>query len=474
MKNLVHSLIFLFALHSFSSFAQYTDIGGERFDTTLTKTWDNGNWVIESRSFNDYNTDCNINSTTIQSRENNAWMNSSRSTYTYLPSKKVNQSFSYFWDDPDWVLIGRTTNTYNASLQLIKDLTEVNVNDIWMGQSQNIYTYDGNGYLITEVTQTWDGALFQNSNRTDYRNNSGGMVTDERAQNWNGTTWINNDSTHYEYNGTMGVSSSISFVWNVNVWVNSDRSTGTYVNNFLTQVIDEEWINNAWRNSDKTTLKYDGNGRIISLLDQIWDVPAQNWVNVFLDEFSYTSECSALPLTLLQFNANVKSGDVFLQWETTNEINTSGFTIQKSTDGITFKSIGTVPSTGGKFINKYFYKDRLGNDQAGILYYRLLMNDIDGKSTISDVEKVKVNPAENITLFPNPVKDQLNFVLPASVYHTNVRILNQSGSTVINHEFENITEGVRNSIDVSVLQKGLYILQINNGKTIVIKKFMKQ
>ena len=474
MKNLLHGLSFFFILFPFSSYAQFPQMGNQKFDTTIVKTWDNGTWVNQSRSFNTYSTDCILNSTTFQSWQNSAWLNSTQMTFTYLPSKKVSQTLLYSWTDPSWVLFGRKTNTYNAALQLTKDLTELYFSNIWMGSSQNFYTYDGNGYLITQIVQSWNGTQFQNSTRTDYTNAAGGLIISDRTQSWSGSAWVNKDSSHYEYNGKNQITSSISFNWAVNQWVNSDRSTYTYVNNLLTQELDQNWINNAWVNTGRITLTYDNFERLKSLLEQTWDVPTQNWINSSLEEFSYTASCGALPLTLISFDADVKSGDVHLQWKTTNEINTSGFMIQKSTDAVHFNTIGNVPSTGGKTINQYSFEDIILNDQTGILYYRLLMKDIDGKSTLSDIKRVDINSRGSLAFFPNPVKDQIIFVLPKTLLNADVRIINQSGSPVLIQKFGNITGGTRNTIDVSVLPKGMYMIQISDGNTISTKKFLKE
>src|SRR5690606_14586668 len=106
---------------------------------------------------------------------------------------------------------------------------------------------------------------------------------------WSGTSWENQDSTQYTYNSQSQITSSISFDWIGNQWVNSSRSTGTYVNNLLTQVIDEEWIDNAWVKSTRQTITYDSQQRIVSLLEQNWDVASQNWLNQILNEVGYTS-----------------------------------------------------------------------------------------------------------------------------------------------------------------------------------------
>lgn len=474
MKKLLHGLVFMSVFYSFSIFAQSPDMGIGKFDTITSKTWENDNWVTVSRLYNNYNLDCNISTSTSQTRLNNAWNNASRSTYTYLPSKKVDQSFSYFWDDPNWVLIGRTTNTYNLQLQLTKELSESYVGSTWMGRNQNLLDYDANGYLSEELSQTWIVDQFQNSYKTNYVNTAGGLVVSERTQNWAGASWQNQDSTYYTYNGMNQIKMAMYYDWIENQWVNTSRSTGTYVNNLLTQILDEDWVNNDWVNAYRESMTYDGVGRLITQLSQNWDADNQIWVNELLNEISYTSECGALPLTLLNFEASNSSGEIDLEWKTTNEINTSRFEIERSTDGIEFKTIGTVQAKGGQLINNYSYQDKIESGAYSVLYYRLRMKDSDGKFSLSNVAKVNVDTRGKLSLFPNPVRNQLIFTTGVSMKNVGISITGQDGKTVFNQRMGDIQEGTKNTIDVSNLPAGVYILRIIDNSRVVSKTFLKQ
>ncbi len=82
-----------------------------------------------------------------------------------------------------------------------------------------------------------------------------------------------------------------------------------------------------------------------------------------------------------------------LQWETSFEEETDLFIVEKSTDGISFKNIGTVEATGNSNDeNAYRFMDTgLGVAKS---YYRLKVVDTDGTSSYSQVatiNKVKLN-----------------------------------------------------------------------------------
>lgn len=81
-----------------------------------------------------------------------------------------------------------------------------------------------------------------------------------------------------------------------------------------------------------------------------------------------------------------------LKWETSFEEDTESFIVEKSTDGITFKNIGTVSATGmNNEENAYRFMDTgLGMNTS---YYRLKVVDLDGTSSYSQVATInKIKP----------------------------------------------------------------------------------
>lgn len=474
MKYFIHSIAFIIAFQACSVYGQMMTFMGNNIDTMVVKDWQNGMWENEARTYNTFNADCSVRSSSAQVWDISAWENASLVSFTYFPSKKVNQSTISNWIDPEWMPFARQTHSYDAAEQLARVLNETNFGTGWISQSENIYTYNTRGYLVKDLRRTWNGAEFRNLQQTDYQNNTSGVVTNERVQGWDGAAWENVDSSSYTINGMNEVASAIHFDWEVDQWVNAYKSTGTFSGELLTVVTDELWENGAWVNDGRTTLSYDGEKRITSVLEEFWDVNGGIWVNESLTELSYTSACTVLPLTLLNFEATKSAADIFLKWETTNEINTSGFDIERSTDGTNFQTIGTVQSTGRQTLNRYSYMDKIGNDLNGTLYYRLRMTDIDGKFTISNVAKVTVDSRVTLSLFPNPVGNQLIFITGENMNNAIVSIIGQDGRTLLSQKFGNINGSNKNTIDVSTLPAGVYILRLKNNNRVSTQKFIKQ
>ena len=94
-----------------------------------------------------------------------------------------------------------------------------------------------------------------------------------------------------------------------------------------------------------------------------------------------------LPLTLTRFTANRDNDASVLQWVTAQEQNTLDFVVQRSTDGQTYSSIGTVAAAGNSSsARNYEFTDQTPQPNAN--YYRLKQTDIDGTFTYSPVNVV--------------------------------------------------------------------------------------
>ena len=91
-----------------------------------------------------------------------------------------------------------------------------------------------------------------------------------------------------------------------------------------------------------------------------------------------------LPIELFKFEGKKSGNDNELFWSTQTEINNDFFTIEKTTDGVTFETVGTQNGAGNSnYSLNYNLVDQ--NVQKVINYYRLIQTDTDGKNTISSL-----------------------------------------------------------------------------------------
>jgi hypothetical protein len=105
-----------------------------------------------------------------------------------------------------------------------------------------------------------------------------------------------------------------------------------------------------------------------------------------------------------QINANNK--DIDLAWTTSVEINSSAFQVEKSYDGVNYRSIGSVQATGNKLTpTSYAFVD---HENVQYNYYRIKMMHTDGYVLYSNVVFIQKNDApQRLIVGPNPFNSNL-------------------------------------------------------------------
>lgn len=180
---------------------------------------------------------------------------------------------------------------------------------------------------------------------------------------------------------------------------------------------------------------------------------------------------SVVPLNLVSFTAQLINKKVIAKWSTTNEVNTSLFEVERSSNSIVWSSLKTLTAAAIAGINNYSFTD--ANPMFGTNYYRIKFIDTDGRISYSPIRIVETNgDAFEFNVFPNPAQKKLyfNFIDPAyEVYY--IKVLNQLGRTMYMLPRPQLQSG----IDISKFSPGTYFLQVTNEKTkkTVTKSFIK-
>jgi hypothetical protein len=183
-------------------------------------------------------------------------------------------------------------------------------------------------------------------------------------------------------------------------------------------------------------------------------VLASNQVTVVID-------CKPLPVRLSRFTAASRENYILLDWETTYESNSRGFSIERSMDGKTWTSIGFVHSgVNGvsKQIKAYQYQDH--DLRSEIQLYRLKCIDLDDTFSYSRIRSVNLNGNEaQPEIFPNPVSKEL--VIRNLTPKGLLSLLDVSGKVVRTFTEASYKDG-KYTIDVSSIPTGTYLLRMND------------
>jgi len=192
---------------------------------------------------------------------------------------------------------------------------------------------------------------------------------------------------------------------------------------------------------------------------------------VFVAAFAIAEVTYSAPLKGLE----LEMGNL-LSWETSYEENTNLFIIEKSTDWMSFKNVGTVEASGDTDEeNSYRYMDTgLGMDKS---YYRLKVVEEDGTSSYSQVATVnKTKPnqfsvvAYSSTLAEKTFDITIDALLPGQLEY---ELVSYQGELVFT-EFQILYPGL-NELQVSMedATEGIYKIKLrvdNEEEVLVIQK----
>ncbi|MGR3809174.1 hypothetical protein [Jiulongibacter sp. NS-SX5] len=118
----------------------------------------------------------------------------------------------------------------------------------------------------------------------------------------------------------------------------------------------------------------------------------------------YSTYSGAYPVSLMSFSGRMIRNTVELQWGISDFNGFSDFEIQRSSDAKHFESIGKQMFSTDKLEFRYTFIDE--NPAEGLNYYRLKMNDLDGKYEYSKIVGVDFASNAHYFLFENPSRGQ--------------------------------------------------------------------
>ena len=203
----------------------------------------------------------------------------------------------------------------------------------------------------------------------------------------------------------------------------------------------------------------------------------ENGMNVYQWMLQYQNVNLVLPIVLGDYKASLETnGAIAIQWNTVSEINNKNFVIEKSLDGNSFSLLQNVAATNEPSGHDYSIVDN--KPSPGNNFYRLAQVDIDGKTTYFNILKVNVPLSDNqryIHLSPNPVVNtlMLELINPAKGA-IQVSLTDIQGHQLKIWKFQKSSLSWQQSIDVSGIPKGNYIIRISGNNLNELQRFVKQ
>jgi len=168
--------------------------------------------------------------------------------------------------------------------------------------------------------------------------------------------------------------------------------------------------------------------------------------------------CSILPVELLDFNASVIDRKTILNWNTVTEINNAGFEVERSVNGISWKTLGFIKGAGTSYSTQH-YQFTDGSVLNGKYLYRLKQIDLDNKFKYSKVLSVTLsgnlvyelgqnypNPSHGEAVISYSVPERINvYIALYDMYGRTVQVLanktTSAGTYTVNLNTDNLAKG---------------------------------
>lgn len=362
----------------------------------------------------------------------------------------------FVWDGASNIVVQFCYDNFGRTAAAAADTVEGMATPLGTGIRGSVYsnwtTADQQGCLLSQ------GARSDNRVNATFTASFGTVIA--TALNSTGTEYLTNRSDIYFYKDTNEVLARITNLgtenygctqviidragtgaspfWNTNtaaylmnktyrIIPSTNTATGKYeVTFFFTKAEKEGWeqatgqswsniqiikLPSAIRNVSPTNTQPDGPGtvEVINAVTRTAGPDFYTLSAVFNSGFSgFGFGIPGRMNTILTLSGalNANGRDIDLTWTTSVEINSSVFVVEKSYDGVTYHSIGTVAASGNKLTpTTYTFRD---GENVADNYYRIRMQHTDGYVLLSNVVFIKKDNAPNaIFVTPNPFSNQL-------------------------------------------------------------------
>lgn len=167
-------------------------------------------------------------------------------------------------------------------------------------------------------------------------------------------------------------------------------------------------------------------------------------------------DASLLPVSLADFEGDLRAGTAHLRWRTLNETNNERFIIERSTDGRTFIPIGEVAGFGNSQ-HEIHYQFEDDAPLRGLNYYRLAQRDYSGAIERSEIIVLEnQSPSSAFRLYPNPTVDFLHLRFEAGTA-ADLQIVALDGTIM---PVPASAQTGEQTIDVRSWPRGIYVLKV--------------
>jgi hypothetical protein len=170
-----------------------------------------------------------------------------------------------------------------------------------------------------------------------------------------------------------------------------------------------------------------------------------------------------LPLHWLSVSGYITTAEqAKINWRVTEQ-NVNSYEVEKSNNGISYSSIGSINSKGDGENNYSFTEMQSLTAPA---YYRVKQTDLDGKFSYSSIITLRNNNPQAVSIYPNPAKDLVTVVVGNELLNKNASLSDMHGKLLQTIKISSLSF----TVNVTGFPGGIYLLKIGNETPVKIIK----
>ena len=202
--------------------------------------------------------------------------------------------------------------------------------------------------------------------------------------------------------------------------------------------------------------------------------PTGYFANGEVEDYYVLVNVTPLDVTLKNFTAKKTSDTkVLLTWNIVDEKTQTSYELQKSTDGINWKSIYTKTAMQDNATVAYSYEDV--NSLQTQAYYRLRLSAPNKTDAYSAVQKITYNGLTHLAVSPNPAASQCKLEIVSTIKETaHVSLINVSGVEVYHTTLALEKGGNSFLLATQNFQDGVYTLRVVTASAYESKRLIIQ
>ena len=221
------------------------------------------------------------------------WVNDELQTYSYDDETGFyNELLMQIWDGSSWQNFFKfviENNEYGWPLETLVQMWDAETQS-WMDASLMTTTYNADGHPTYSLVQMNMGEMWMDMEQMTYTWDND-FLMEILTEEWDFgmNNWINADRELYTYDGEDQIQELEQMWENESEWIDDSKTTMTYDgNHHMMESLQQSWDQVQWYNGRHSTYSYDNDWNEIQELELEWDYDAESWVN-FQDKY-YTWE----------------------------------------------------------------------------------------------------------------------------------------------------------------------------------------